>query len=390
MLFLGRRGQLCNWNPFDNDTGNFNCVVVGRSGTGKSVFMQDLLLNGLATGARVFVLEVGRSFEKMCHLVGGQSIEFSKGSGLCLNPFTLISESCPDERNQSFSMLRSIVCEMCAPTSGTNDLQNALVEQGIQAAWAKRGRQATITDIGEWLFAQSDERATSLGTMLSPFMSGGNYATYFEGENNINFSSAMVLVELEELKNQKDLQSVALQIFMMNISSQVFLGDRTTPFYICVDEAWDLLRGKQTGIFIETLARRLRKYRGSLVIGTQNIDDFFASEGARAAYENSDWMCVLGQKKSSIQRLNESNKMTLDEHQMALIGSVTTRQGEYSEVAILDPEGGCSVLRLVLDPFSELLYSTKAEEFARINELKSSGASTFEAIEEVVAERRRG
>ena len=53
MLFHGRRGQVMNWNPFDNNSGNFNCAVLGKSGGGKSIFMQDILFNGLRGGARV-------------------------------------------------------------------------------------------------------------------------------------------------------------------------------------------------------------------------------------------------------------------------------------------------------------------------------------------------
>lgn len=69
ILLTGRRGRLLNRNPFDNKSGNYNVSVVGRSGSGKSVFMQDLLLSGLRTGTKVFVLEVGRSFEKMADLL---------------------------------------------------------------------------------------------------------------------------------------------------------------------------------------------------------------------------------------------------------------------------------------------------------------------------------
>ena len=41
MLFGGRRGQLIKFCPFDNRAGNYNVTVVGRSGAGKSVFMQE-------------------------------------------------------------------------------------------------------------------------------------------------------------------------------------------------------------------------------------------------------------------------------------------------------------------------------------------------------------
>ena len=71
MLFEGRRGQLLTWSPFLNNAGNYNVSVVGRSGSGKSVFMQELMTSTLRQNGKVFVLDVGRSFQKTCLLLGG-------------------------------------------------------------------------------------------------------------------------------------------------------------------------------------------------------------------------------------------------------------------------------------------------------------------------------
>jgi conjugal transfer ATP-binding protein TraC len=388
MLLLGRRGQLMNWNPFDNKSGNYNAVVVGRSGTGKSVFMQELILNGLATGAKVFVLEVGRSFEKMCDSLNGQYIQFTKETNICLNPFSAISQIDAEERDTAFSFFKSIIACMAAPAEGTTDYENALIEKAIRHVWENKKSQATITDVMNYLLSNhEDSRAMSLGVMLTPYSKGGIYAKYFENENNVNFFNPLVLIELEELKDKKDLQCVVMQLFIMTIANQAFLGDRKTPFYICIDEAWDLLRGKQTGVFIETLARRLRKYNGSLVIGTQSIEDFFVTPGAQAAFENSDWMCLLAQKKSSISRLVETGKLDMDDHKKYALESVTTRHGEYSEIMICDADGNYSIARLVLDPFSQLLYSTKAQEYAHLKELTAQGMTITEAINHVLAQK---
>lgn len=385
MLLLGRRGQLVNWNPFDNKSGNYNTVVVGRSGSGKSVFMQDLLLSGLSTGSKVYVLEVGRSFEKLCELLEGQHIEFSKESEICLNPFTHISKDDSEERDTSISFIKSIISTMAAPAEGTSDYENALIEKAIRHAWEAKQNSATITDVSAWLQDQKDEKAKILGVMLLPYTKEGVYAKYFEGPNNVDFTSPMVLIELEELKEKKDLQSVVIQLFIMNITNQAFLGDRKASFYICIDEAWDLLRAKQTGTFIETLARRLRKYYGSLVIGTQSVDDFFSTPGALAAFENSDWMCFLSQKKSSITRFAESGKIEMDDAKKHALESVSTRHGEYSEVMICDADGNYSIQRLILDPFSQLLYTTKAQEYAQIKELQKGGMSVSQAINHLIA-----
>lgn len=389
MLLAGRRGQLMNWNPFDNRSGNYNVVVSGRSGSGKSVFMQELLVNGLSTGANVFVLEVGRSFEKLCHLLNGQAIEFSQGSPVCLNPFSIIPAEDEEARDLSFSCLKSVITCMASPTKGTTDYENSAIERAIRQAWDLKKNQATITDIAHWLESQEDTRARSLAMVLTPYTKEGLYSRYFEGKNNVSFTNPMVWIELEELKDKKDLQAVVMQLFILSITNQAFLGDRKTPFYICIDEAWDLLRGSQTGAFIETLARRLRKYNGSLVIGTQGIDDFFATPGAQAAFENSDWMCLLAHKKSAISNLVQSGKLKFSGAQQKAMESVTTRQGEFSEVMICDANGGYTVTRLVLDPFSQFLYSTKADEYSRVKELQASGLTLSEAIHKLVEEREK-
>ena len=385
MLFVGRRGQLMNWNPFDNKSGNYNTIVAGRSGTGKSVFMQDMLLNGLRMGARVYILDVGRSYKKLCDLVNGQEIEFSRESNICLNPFSKITINDQEDKETAFGMIKSIIA--CMASTGTAEKhESSLIELAIQNVWERKGCKATITDVSEELQGMKDEKARILGIMLTPYTKRGTYAKYFEGENNVDFKNALVLIELEELKGKKDLQAVLLQMFIMTIANQAFLGDRKTPFFICIDEAWDLLRAPQTGEFIETLARRLRKYRGGLIVGTQQIEDFFSTPGAKAAFENSDWMCFLSQKKGSIQALADSGKLQKNPGLLQAIESVVTQQGKFSEILICDVNGNYSIARLRLDPFSNLLYSTQPADYARIKDLTAKGMSVSQAIKTLISQ----
>lgn len=392
MLFVGRRGQLLNWNPFDNKNGNYNCVVFGKSGGGKSVFMQDLIMQGLRVGARVFTLDVGRSFEKLCNLVDGQFIEFSVNSNICLNPFSKIIINDQEQKEDAVSLLRTIIVCMISPSDGKREnekFENALIEEAINAVWENKGNKATITDVSDFLKSKDNEKAQVLGIMLTPYTSKGVYAKYFEGENNIDFKNKFVVIELEELKGKGDLQSVVLQVIMISIANQAYQGDRKTPFYICIDEAWDLLRSPQTEEFIETLARRLRKYKGSLIVGTQNVEDFFTKPGAKAAFDNSDWMCFLSQKKDSIAQLGNTGKLRNNPGMLKALDSVTKRDGEYAEVMICDPNGGYSIARPMLDRFSNLLYSTKPEEYAKIKDLTNKGLSISDAINSVLNEEGR-
>jgi conjugal transfer ATP-binding protein TraC len=116
------------------------------------------------------------------------------------------------------------------------------------------------------------------------------------------------------------------------------------------------------------------------------VNDFYACAGAQAAWDNSDWNCFLSQKEESVAQLKKSERILLDEFKEKLITSVKTIHGKYAEVMINGADG-YAVGKLLLDPFSELLFSTKAEDYAAIRELKSQGMEVSEAIEYLLEKR---
>lgn len=392
MLFMGRRGQIFYWSPFDSQ-GNYNVCIVGASGSGKSVFMQDLMTSTLKRNGRVFVLDVGRSFEQTCKISGGVHLTFDAKSSICINPFSTIAKAADLDANEyqeylddTLSYLTTIIGAMAAPREGLNDRQAPKLERAIRLAFAKYQQATTITLVAKILLAQDDNRSHELGEMLYPYTKDGSYGRFFEGEANINLTSQLTVVEFEELKNRKDLQTVIVQILMVQITNQMFGGNRETPFNIVLDEAWDMLRGKTTGAFIEAMARKIRKYKGGLIVGTQNVNDFFTSPGAQAAFDNSEWLCMLAQKKESVHALKKSDKFSMNEQEERLLNSIRTVKGQYSEVCIKGAMGH-AIGRLKLDPFSLLLYSTAPEDYVAVKHKVNQGLTMEQAIEAVLQDR---
>jgi conjugal transfer ATP-binding protein TraC len=86
-LMVGqRRGQILFWDPFDNNRGNYNVAITGDSGSGKSVMMQELASSIVGTGGRAFIVDVGKSYQKLCQLLDGVFLEFAKINNICLKP----------------------------------------------------------------------------------------------------------------------------------------------------------------------------------------------------------------------------------------------------------------------------------------------------------------
>ncbi len=69
-----------------------------------------------------------------------------------------------------------------------------------------------------------------------------------------------------------------------------------------------------------------------------------------------------------------------------LARSLRTEHGAYSEVFIHSPAGN-GIGRLIVDPYSLLLFSSRAEDFNAINAKRAAGLDVSAAIDAVLRER---
>jgi conjugal transfer ATP-binding protein TraC len=377
LLLFGRRGQLCWWDNFANREGNYNVAVTGKSRSGKSVLMQDLAASVVGAGGRAFIFDVGRSFEKACKFLGGQFIEFRSDKPICINPFTQIIEF-----EESINMLLPVFGQMVSSKEELSELQEAFLQEALKKVWMVHGNQGNPSLVADWLKQHSDARAKDLGTMLYPYTLEGRYSAYVNGECNLDFSNPYIVLELEELKQKKDLQSVVLMLLMYHTTEFMYRGDRKQRMLCIIDEAWDLMSGKLGGTFIEAGYRRAAKYNGAFVSGTQSLEDYEKSPAARAAKTNADTLMIMSQLGDVIEKADKNAWIDMTPHLKQTLKSVKTLDGQYAEVCVKTPSG-YSVMRLLLDPFSRILYSSKGQDYAAVNDLLAQGVDIATAIDTV-------
>lgn len=379
VALIGRRGQIQFVDPFSNSSGNYNMTIAGKSGSGKSVFTQELIMSLVGNGGQVWIIDVGRSYQKMTELLEGQFIVFSDQSKISLNPFTHINDL---HAEGHLKLLKPLFAQMASPNRELHDLEKSFIEKAIITSWETHQQQTTVGHIAEWLNQQPDGRARDLGSMLFSYTEQGMYGSYFSGPCNLDFTNDLICLELEELKGKKDLQSVVLLLLVFQITQSMYLGNRAKRISCIIDEAWDLLAGVQGASFIEEGCRRARKYNGNFITATQSVNDFFKNAAAQAAFENSDWQVLLAHKKEAIDQLMGARRVNLDPQEEKLLRSLRTVHGQFAEILIRGPEYRFAG-RLILDRFSNTLYSTKGDEFARIMQLRKQGYSLVEAINHI-------
>jgi conjugal transfer ATP-binding protein TraC len=411
MILIGRRGQPFFWSPFgkalvqsaDMQTNHdYNVCIAGTMGSGKSVLMNELMTNLLSLGGRVIVLDKGRSFKNACSLLKGQHLEFTVTTPLSLNPFTHIPEGdhkddIRDEkadRKEMLALINPLIQMMASPLIGTNDAQNNHIAKAIQAVWEQKKSQATLEDVAQFLSSHREKEARDVGHLLHQFTRAGDYGCFFNEPANVDLSNPLVVIETDDLRNHAKLLPVIIQMLIIQVNQMIAKTDRAKPFMIMIDEAWELLRGKKTGSFIEQAARTVRKYKGSLVLATQSTKDYFREEcpGATVAWENSEWKCILAQGDGAINEMKgikALQPLVDDEYKESLLKSLRPQPPHYSEVAIFGKGIHGVVGRLRLDPFSRLLYSSNPDEFRAVKSRMDQGMSVEAAIEKVIAFQER-
>jgi conjugal transfer ATP-binding protein TraC len=380
LTLLSRAGQLMALSLFDSGS-NYNAVIAAQSGSGKSFLTNELIASYLALGGRCWVIDIGRSYQNLTEVLGGEFMAFSPASRVCLNPFELV-RSWEEEAD----VLAALVTAMAAPTEPLGDYRTAGLKRVLKAVWDARGAAMSIDDLARALVADEDRRVRDVGEQLYPFTTAGEYGRFFNGANTVAFAGDFITLELEELKGRKHLQQVVLLILIYQIQQAMDAGPRDRPKLVIIDEAWDLLTHGDVARFVEAGYRRFRKYAGSAITITQSVNDLYATPTGRAIAENSANTYLLGQKAEALEQLRAEHRLPLSEAGVELLKTVHTVPGAYSEVFLLT-DRGAGVGRLVVEPFQRLLYSTRPEDVAALRRLRAEGLGVAEAIHRLLEAR---
>jgi conjugal transfer ATP-binding protein TraC len=402
ILLHGRRGQQMDIDLYDNKQGNYNASIAGAPGSGKSVFMNELQRSFIAQGGRVWNFDSGYSYKKLNKVLRGQYIEFTLDSNININPFTHVKDI-----EDEMEALIFILGRMISPSNQLTDFHLAALDTSIQKVFAEYGTDTTPTQLWRYIKdkwrnsdGKRDDRVNDMAQMLEKWTENGSLGRWMNGPSNVQFDNDYVLLEMNELKNKSMLRDVVMSQMTLRISQEMF-SNRTLRKMMLMDEAWDLMAG-MTGSFMEDLARRVRKQDGSLVTGTQGLADYYEkSDASRAALMQSDWLFLLRQKEESLKTLEKDNRLSASEYELRMLRSLNTIRSEfrktplpngdtyrggYSEIFVKSPMGK-GVGRLILDPYSLMLYSTLPADFNAMEEKMATGMDVSSAIKSVLADR---
>lgn len=386
-IYPQRRGQFTGIYFFDNVVRNYNVAIVAPPGKGKSFLMNDYIHSMLAQGGFVYIIDVGGSYARSCSMLDGQLIDFNHDKLISLNIFSTIDATAKNDTafKDVHNQLIQLVGMMARPSGQITDEERNHIEKAIELIWRQHKNATTITLIAKHLEASTDPISINIGRLLYSYTKDGRYGQYFEPPCSLNFQNNLVILELGGLDGNKELQRIVLKILMYQITNAMYYKPKHIPKTCLIDEAYDLLADDGKGgnaNFANEGYRRAPKYGGNFITITHGLDDYDNNPTAKMCYDNAYYKLFLGASKNTIDTLKKSNQ--LDAYGERLIRSLKITK-EYSEFLMIC-EDQFTVHRLIIEPFSRVLNTTKGTEVEAIKRLTSQGFSLTEAITQVAEE----
>jgi conjugation system TraG family ATPase len=294
-------------------TGNNNMFVLSGSGGGKSYLMAHMCRSYIEIGCHVVVVDVGRSYETLCGLMGGVYLTYEESNPIRFNPFYVPGGAEPDlEKKESIKSLLMALWKRSDEEQYRSEyvtISGAL--RGYYAMLKERPEVFPCFDsFYDYMEGEYAELLRGQGVkakefnlenflyVLRPYRAGGEFDFLLNARENLDLlSSNCIVFELSNLAGHPILLTVVtmviVEVFMNKVRSL-----RGVRKMIVIEEAWKAIANSGMADEIRGWVKTLRKYMGKLALVSQDVEDIVDSPIIKQAVINSsDIKILLDQSK---------------------------------------------------------------------------------------------
>jgi type IV secretory pathway VirB4 component len=304
---------------------NANSIILGKSGGGKSFLVKLEALRLLMMGTDVIIIDPENEYQKLTTSVDGEFVVFSPSSTYKINPFDLVSDNIgPDELSNKILDLHSLMKVIMGDLTPSQDalLDRALVltyrEKGItQDIETFKNEPPLLEDLYKIFMGMETPEARELSGRLEKFVSG-SAAGIFNHRSNFDIKNSFTVFGIRDL--EENMRPVAMYIVLDYIWNRVRKEKKKRV--LIVDEAWYLIKQKDSGAYLHSFAKRARKYYLGLTTITQDVEDFLATDEGRAIITNSSLQIILKQSTAAVEMISKTFFLTGGEKHFLLSAGV--------------------------------------------------------------------
>jgi hypothetical protein len=308
-------------DPFDQHRySNANIAVFGHSGAGKTYLLSSLALGALGRGVQVYVIDPEHEYGALSRQVGGVDVQLALGCGHALNVLDLRSGESRDESWVGPAAADAV--DLCATIcGGLDESERALLETAVRTAYGELD-QPVLRDVADRL-----SRGSRVAVILQRWVRG-SLGQMFSSPTNVDLEAPIVTFGMRELRDEM----VAPVHFLLAEALWARIKRRDRRRMLVVDELGLLFEDQTIRRFVVNLARRIRKYDGSLVFATQNPGDLLGSDQGTVVATNPAVVLFGAQRPGEAAKLQDT--FHLSARQRTYLE--TARRGDFLLAAAVD------------------------------------------------------
>lgn len=309
---LGAQGLVFH----DRFTGpNYNAVILGYSGSGKSFHTKLEMLRYLFRRVLVRVLDPGDEYTRVTSAVGGVVVRVG-APGVTLNPLDLpihvrpdgAAHAPPDAITRQALFVQTFVAVLLGEEldAGGRAVLDAAVTATYQRAGIHPDQPATwhrpvplLADLAAVLRKAPDPAGPALAARLAPFVTGA-HAGLFDAPTSTPAATSAHLVSYSLRDCPDQMRPVATLLVLERLWREVADPAHRVPRMVILDEAWKLMAQPSAAGFVWRMAKEFRKLYGALTFVSQDIADLIGSELGDAVINNSAMHVLFHQSAKTI------------------------------------------------------------------------------------------
>ncbi len=344
---------------------NANMLILGKSGAGKSYLIKLEVMRSLMFGTDVIVIDPENEYEALTHALGGEYIRFHFGESTKLNPFdlTLLHQTGKgkdedSELNQKILSLHGFFRVVMGKLTPTEDalLDRALIlaykQKGITPDPATQSKEPPLMeDLYKSLIGMEEPLAKGLADRIEKFVKG-SLVGIFDQQTNIEIRNPLTVFSIRDL--EEELRPIAMYLILDFIWTKIRRDIRRRM--LVVDEAWYMMKFPDSANFLNSIAKRARKYYLGVTTITQDVEDFLSVDLGKAIIQNSSLQILLKQSAAAVDKVAQTFYLSDGEKHLLLSADV----GE----GLFFAGPAHAAIRVIASPEEHELVTTKPQEVA--------------------------
>ncbi|MFH1224191.1 MAG: DUF87 domain-containing protein [Candidatus Diapherotrites archaeon] len=338
---------------------NYNGLILGTSGGGKSFYCKLFILRNLLKGVKVNIIDPQGEYTDVVKTYNGQVVKISRESETIINPFDLMGQ----DFGEKMLILMDLFRIMCGELS---EVQKNILDKCVQSVYEQKGiisnnkstwgkKPPVMEDLYNEIEKEKQggskiERMTydALANRIRIYAKGS--FSFLNRQTNLDLENDFISFDIAEMPSQ--VKPVMMFLILEFVRNKMHASRERK--LLVIDEAWTLLRYGQHSRYIFEMIKTARKFGLGLVIITQEVNDLLSSKAGATTLANTAWKLLLRQEPAVMKELSE--KFNLNEEEQGFL--LTATQGEGLLFAMNDH----IPLRVVASEKEHELITTNPDE----------------------------